>query len=521
MPAPSKPITGKQHINLALICGDGLPISGLLTTFRNVLDLITQTPSCPPLINLPIPADLGYSWRPDKESFFPYGPKETFYPPWLSVTDTTPVSYPGYGKNLLRIRREVAQPGALVEEQRLDLLERINVIMVPYQTHFENWFEENDIDWVCAVNMTLSDAVPVTMALHRAAEQRWGGGRPGGVLFWDHDLLSSYAVHEKNERVYPLRPNEFTLVPQAVPWHLWAIVSDVLLPETLLYPTDLRPLVVPNVLPVFPKHDIAIPASSIFSRFLSGIGVLDGVLGGRPILLCPNRIFPVKGIEISVRVLAAIKAVSVKRGMEIPYLLIFGDPEEDPQYAADLELLTGHMGLTDDIRFLGGVPLASGVNGKRLILDEKDLLRLTAATHGGVIYTPNTTNVESVGLGPALASIAGLPCMVSKFNALDQVYGDGLNVIRLDSSSPHDLKAAAEAYVDWMLASKQVSVPVSQRGGWSELMQQNKSLMRKKFPVRPWKDLLIHLAGEGGVDHDLILNAQEALVMVESISPRM
>lgn len=74
---------------------------------------------------------------------------------------------------------------------------------MPYQSHFESWFEENDIDWVCAVNMTLSDAVPVTMALHRAAEQRWGSGRPGGVLFWDHDLLSSYAMHENDERVYP------------------------------------------------------------------------------------------------------------------------------------------------------------------------------------------------------------------------------------------------------------------------------------------------------------------------------
>lgn len=77
------------------------------------------------------------------------------------------------------MRREVAQPGLLDEPQRIDLLERIDAIMVPYQIHFETWFEENDFNWVCAVNMTLSDAVPVTMALHRASEQRWGGGRLG------------------------------------------------------------------------------------------------------------------------------------------------------------------------------------------------------------------------------------------------------------------------------------------------------------------------------------------------------
>ena len=250
----------------------------------------------------------------------------------------------------------MAQPALLDVEQRLDLFERINAIMIPYQSHFETWFEENDIDWVCAVNMTLSDTVPVTMALHRAAEQRWGGGRPGGVLFWDHDLLSSYALHEKNERVYPLRPNELTLVPQAVPWHVWAIVSEALLPETLLYPTDMRPLVIPSILPVLPKHNIAIQGSNIFSRFLSDLRILDGVLSGRPILICLNRIFPVKGIEISIRVLAAIKEVSGKRGLNIPYLLIFGDPREDPEYAAELALHIQEPGLTDDILFLAEFP---------------------------------------------------------------------------------------------------------------------------------------------------------------------
>ncbi|KAG4438294.1 hypothetical protein IFR05_006229 [Cadophora sp. M221] len=512
---------GNQGINLALISGDGLPVSGLLTTFRNVLDLIIQTPSCPPLINHPIATDLGYSWRPDKAAFFPVGPKETFYPPWLSVTNATPVSYPGYGEELLRIRREVARPDLLDSKQRLELYERIHAIRVPYQRHFESWFEDNDIDWVCAVNMTLSDAVPVTMALHRAAEQRWENGRPGGVLFWDHDLLSSYAVHENDKRVYPLRPNEFILVPQAVPWHVWAIVSDVLLPETRLYPTDLRPLVVPNILPLLPRQDMSIQGPSIVSTFLSGMGVLDGVRAGRPILLCPNRIFPVKGIEISIRVLAAIKDVSIKRDMVVPYLLIFGDPGEDPEYAAELHLLAHDAGLADDIRFLGGVPLCSGVKGTRVMLDEKDLLLLAAATHGGVVYTPSTTDVESVGLGPALASIAGLPCLVSKFNALDQVYGDGLNVIRLDSCSEKGFEIAAQALVDCMVASKKGPVPESQRKAWLDVVLQNKDLMRKKFPTKPWKDLLICLAVDGGVNDDLVLEAQAGLGMTEEISARM
>ncbi|EKD16000.1 group 1 glycosyl transferase [Drepanopeziza brunnea f. sp. 'multigermtubi' MB_m1] len=535
--------TGKKTINLALLSGDGLPISGLLTTFRNVLDLDLQahTPSsssCPPLIRLPIPTDLGYSWRPDKAAFFPRGPASTFYPAWLAVTAATPVTDPGYAAELLRIRRAVALPDSLLSgPQREELRARIDAIAAPYQRHLERWFEENDIDWVVAVNMTLSDAVPVTTALHRAAAQRWGPGcgsgsgsgsgtesgrrRPGGVLFWDHDLLSSYAVHENNERVYPLVPNEFTLVPQDVPWHVWAIVSEVLEPETTLYPTEARALVVPNVLPILGDGEVAVKADITFQSFLGDFELLEGVGHGRPVLLCPNRIFPVKGIEISIRVLAAVKEACVKRGLPAPYLLIFGDPEEDPAYAAELQALGREEGLVDDIRFLGGVPLCSGFKGSKAMLDEKDLLRLAAATHGGVVYTPNTTNVESVGLGPALASIAGLPFVVSKFNALRQVYGDDLQGVFLDTSGPQGFELAAESFVDMMEASKLGSATRGQHMDWSKMAQQNKTLMLKKFPLRPWKDLLLRMAVDGGVDTHRILEAQAALGILESIAPRV
>ncbi|KAH7330361.1 hypothetical protein BKA65DRAFT_565606 [Rhexocercosporidium sp. MPI-PUGE-AT-0058] len=496
-----------KDINLALISGDGLTISGLLTTFRNVLDLMSQTPSCPQLVNYPVATDLGYSWRPDKAMFFPGGPKETFYPPWLSVTNATPVTYRGYGEELLRIRREVARPELLDAKQKVELYERIDAIKIPYQQHFERWFEENGVDWVCAVNMTLSDAVPVTMALHKAAELRWGNGsgRYGGVLFWDHDLLSSYAVHENDERVYSLRPNEFTLVPQAVAWHIWAIVSEVLLPETRLYPTDLWPLVVPNVLPLLSNNDISIQGPSIVSKFLSGIGVLHGVLAGRPILLCPNRIFPVKGIEISIRALAAVKSVSIKRGLAVPYLLIFGDPEEDLEYAAELHLLAQEAGLTDNIRFLGGVPLCSGVKGSRMMLDEKDLLRIAAATHGAWYTLPIPRTLKA--LGWVRLWHPSLVFRVWYRSSMPQIR-DGFEV-------------AAQSFVNCKVASRKGSVPESQRKAWLDMVQQNKGLMKKKFPMRPGKDLQLRLAAEGGVHDDLILDARVALGMVDGISARM
>ncbi len=427
--------------------------------------------------------------------------------------------YEGYGEELLRIRRDVAQPEDLSLEEREALHRRIETIMIKYQTHFEQWFEENDIDWVFAINMTLSDAVPVTIALHNAADKRWGDFRPGGILFWDHDLLGSYAVHEKNERVYPKRPNEFTLVPKNVPWHVWAVVSEVLSPETVTYPTELRALIVPNVLPVVSNQGVALQEPGIFAKFLEDFDLLDGVFDGRPVLLCPNRIFPVKGIDISIRLLAYIKAISIKRYLPVPYLLIFGDPEEDPEYATELQTLAHDEGLTSDIRFLGGVPLCSGIKDSRALLDEKDLLRLSAATHGGVLYTPNTTDVESVGLGPALASIAALPCLVSKFNALHQVYGDGLYCVQLDAKCEESFEGAAKEFVDLMTASNSDSGRTEdQRRLWENIVQQNSSLMLKKFPMREWKGLLLHLAAQGGVEDDVVLDARTALGIDHSIT---
>lgn len=429
------------------------------------------------------------------------------------------MTYEGYGEDLLRIRRDVAQPEDLSPEQREALHGRIEAITIKYQRHFEQWFEDNGIDWVCAINMTLSDAVPVTTALHNAADKRWGSFRPGGILFWDHDLLGSYAVHEKNERVYPKRPNEFTPVPKAVPWHVWTIVSEVLKPETAAYPTELRASIVPNVLPFVSNRGVPLHEPGIFSKFLEDFDMLNGVIDGRPVLLCPNRIFPVKGIEISIRLLASIKAVSIKRQLHTPYLLIFGDTEEDPEYATELQALAQDEGLSGDIRFLGGVPLCSGTNGSRALLDEKDLLRLSAATYGGVLYTPNTTDVESVGLGPALASIAALPCLVSKFNALHQVYGDELYCVHIDPRREESFEVAAEEFVDLMAASNSESGRTEdQRKLWENIVQRNSSLMLKRFPMRQWKSLLLHLALQGGVEVGVVLDARTALGIDHSIT---
>jgi glycosyltransferase involved in cell wall biosynthesis len=508
----------KSSLNIAVVCGDGLPISGLLTTFRNVVDIVKSSGVFPALVNFPLSADLGYSWRPDKASFFPRGPKNPFYPSWLTVSDSTPVEYSGFGDDLLRIRREVAQPEQLSSEERGDLHRRIEDISRPYQRYFEDWFENKDIDWVIAINMALSDAVPVTLALHRAAANRWGCGRPGGVVFWDHDLFHSYAVHENEMRVYPPAPNEFTPIPQNYAWHVWVVVSDLLAGGATLYNTKARPLVVPNVLPQMAPRRISSHEELIVHKFLSERNLRDAFVRQRSILLCPVRIFPVKGIEISILLFASIKREALKRGVPVPYLLIFGDPAEDPQYAAELYQLASAEQVTDDIRFLEGVPLSSGDDGTRALQDEIDLLRICAATHGGVLFTPKVADVESVGLGPALAAIAGVPCVVSEFNAFHQVYGENFRCIRLAAAqTPEDIQTAAEAFLDLLLTSAMNSgTRCDQAISWALAVEQNKILVMQRFPSWPWKDLLLRLAIAAGVTDEAVLALTAAFRPVSS-----
>lgn len=54
-----------KKMKWAIISGDGLPTSGLLTIFRNVAEIAIKNN----IIINEIPADLGFSWRPDKNTF--------------------------------------------------------------------------------------------------------------------------------------------------------------------------------------------------------------------------------------------------------------------------------------------------------------------------------------------------------------------------------------------------------------------------------------------------------------------
>jgi hypothetical protein len=459
-------------MRMAMISGDGLPVSGLLTTFRNVVDLARADG----LLELPVTADLGYSWRPDKATFYPAGADVRGYPDWLRVGDAVPVDTPGVEREWTALRTAVADAGRLDAAARADVQRRIAALAEPYERYFTAWFAERDVDWVIAMNMTLTDATPVTVALHRAAERRWGGGRPGGVVFWDHDLFASYAVHEGDARVYPTAPNEFTPVPQDVPYHRWVVPTRELARECDAYPTRARPTVVPLVLPTV---EPATPTGA-HREFLAQ----RGVPADAPVVVAPVRVFRVKGVEIAVALLAEARREAARRGEPLPHLLVFGTLDEDPEYAK--EVLAALRDAPEGVHFLGGVPLSTyrdDAGGWHL--DEVDLLRVAAATNGGVFYTPNRPDVESVGLGPALAAVAGVPFVTTAYHALAGAYGAGLDQVRV--TDPAELRAPAAAFLDQL---------AELRAGSAErraALARNREIVARSFPQEPWRELLQEL----------------------------
>lgn len=464
----------------AVLCCDGLPVSGLLTVLRNVLELGFREH----LIEPPVAADLGFSWRPDKWEFFPCGGNAGHYPDWLNVSDWAPGEWTReeLAARLTRTRDDVARLAELTPPQIADLRASIEELAGPYERHFGDWLDEHDPDWLCAINMTLSDAVPVTLAMHRVARRRWGQGRPGGVLFWDHDLFGSCSVHENGARVYPPAPNPLTPLPGSEPGHRWVVATDGLAAEAAGYgrPGVQKPLVLPILLPTLEPG----PLSSRHREFADE----QGIGPGRPVLLAPVRVWRPKGADIAIELLAQVRAQALRAGEPPPCLLVFGSLAEDPQFAAELAALACRLEVWPDVRWLDGVPLVScrdAAGGWHL--DEADLLKLAAASGGAVLFTPSQPDIDTVGLGPALSAVAGVPCAVTAFNCFAEVYGD--QFAKIDVEPTEQGLRTAGATLHAAMRARRRGDPAA-----AEAMAGNARIAAERFGPDGWRDLLTSMA---------------------------
>ena len=461
-----------KKMKLAIISGDGLPTSGLLTIFRNVAETAINNN----IIINEIPTDLGFSWRPDKVNFFPHGSHESYYPTWMKVSSINQyeIRNEDFGNDFTKIRSKVAQYESLKESEIIELKKIILLISEYYQNYFLNWLEDNEVDWLFALNMTLSDAVPVNLAIHNVAKNYWKKKGYGGVIFWDHDLFGSYAIYEQTERLYPQKPNILTPIPQNNTYTKWIVASEALANESKHYPTELIANVIPNILPCMDKSGF----NDIHSEFLNQ----HNIPAGSSIIIVPVRVFRVKGIEISINVFSALLNIYKNKGFPPPKLLIFGNMNEDPEYAHCLKVQVDELLLTNDIIFLDEVPLQTYKSeDNKWYLDEVDLLIICHALSGAVLFTPNVENVESVGLGPALAAIASIPCAVTEYTAFTEFYGSEYYHIKVRPDSPNE---AAQQLFEWMRMQAAGETEIKIR------LSSNKILVNSKFPKGPWQDFI-------------------------------
>jgi len=181
-------------------------------------------------------------------------------------------------------------------------------------------------------------------------------GRPGGIIYWDHDLFGSYAVRGSNQggRIYPEWPNELTPLPRAIGASRWIVVTEALRLEACTYGAPLEPEWIPNALP-----DLAGGASS---ADLAEFASQEDLAPGRAVLLNPVRIFGVKGVDWAIRFLAALRQVCGESDQPMPYLLVFGALDEDEAYGRSLRALVAERRLPGGVR---GPPGSHRAGGRR------------------------------------------------------------------------------------------------------------------------------------------------------------
>lgn len=457
--------------NVAFVSADGLPVSGFMTVLRNVID-IGVSMGC---VNRDILADFGYSWRPDKPSFFSKGDDSVPQPEWL--IEAAPASLPGIdpdelASRLTRIRRHVARYEHLNDSARVLLRGEIDDLTHAYREHFTRWLTEGNIDWVIASNMTLSDAVPATRGLADAVRE----SDCNGIIYWDHDLFGTCAVHEPGHgRVYPAAPNELTPVPQADERVRWVVNTEQVRREALSYPTDLVPILAAEVLPTLPEEVPAALADAFRAQ--------HAIPSESSLLLNPVRVFREKGVDLAIRVFAEMLRFWPRQSPH-PCLLVFGSLREDPRYAAEVQALIRDSRLEFHVRLLDGVPVSAVSYHGITRLSELELLRLAGQSGGGVLFTPTVPDVETIGLGPALAAVARMPALVSRYDAFTQVYGEDFSVVTVNSGSPGDMALAAKQFV-------QVLTTPTARDHADRI--RNEAIAGRVFDSEPWKSLWLSL----------------------------
>ena len=284
-----------------------------------------------------------------------------------------------------------------------------------------------DCETVFAHNvLSMPFNLPLTLAVRRIAARTARDGHGPRVVGWNHDSPYFYADHDPVLDCDPWR-----VLRDPDPSIRWVTISQTRATEFAGLPGGVEPEVVPNG--IDPHSFLKLePATSAVVRE-------ERLLSADVVLVQPSRLHPRKNVELSLRVLAALRG----RGVDARLLITGAHDPHDPAatgYADALHDLAEDLDVNRAVVLLATHVLGDGTRLKASQVAIRDLFQVA-----DVLFLPSRS--EGFGLPLLEAGLIRLPVACADIPVLREVSGDHAYRFSLDTP-PETIAAELLAYLD-------------------------------------------------------------------------
>lgn len=268
--------------------------------------------------------------------------------------------------------------------------------------------------------------LPLTVAIRAVAARRAQGARVPAVVGWNHDSPYFYPDHDPHLSDEPWR-----VLRDPDPRIRWVTISESRADEFSALYGGFRPEVVPNgidphsFLKLEPTMSTLVREERLFSADL--------------VLVQPSRLHPRKNVELSLRVLAALRG----RGLDARLLITGAHDPHDPRaagYADRLRQEADQLGVRGAVVLLAGHVLGDGNRLESSQVAIRDLFQVA-----DVLFLPSRS--EGFGLPLLEAGLIRLPVACADIPPLREVSGDSAYRFPLESA-PDEIAAGLLVHLD-------------------------------------------------------------------------
>lgn len=273
--------------------------------------------------------------------------------------------------------------------------------------------------------------LPLTLVLRRIAARSSCGEGPT-VVGWNHD--SPYFYPDYDQR---LDRDPWRVLRHPDPHIRWVTISESRAREFSRLYGGISPAIVPNGIdpPSFLKLE------PLISTLVREERLIDADL----VLVQPSRLHPRKNIQLSLRVLAALR----DRGLDVRLLITGPHDPHDPAasgYARNVSELADRLRVADAMVMLADHVLADGSRLAASQVGIRDLYQVA-----DVLFLPSLS--EGFGLPLLEAALIRLPIACADIPVLREITGDDAYSFPLDEP-PERIAAELLAHLDRLLTHR-------------------------------------------------------------------